>query len=277
MEFRQLEYFVAVAEELSFGRAAKKLNVSQPAISKQIKLLEEELDTFLFDEVQKQKHKRVVLTEEGSYFLHEAAKILKQSKESLEGLKRLKGKRKTITLAVYKSLPKTVFQQVLALLDFEDIELKVLELESTNSVAQSVQQDEAVLGVILSTKPIADGILLQEGGLEVGVSSNHSLANKDELFAYQLKNENWVGETLTDFGLESGRNTEKQVFSSFELSMAWVEAGNGICLLPSFYPSSLHRIPLKQSSGFVACYQYLIFKKGTRSSVVNRLLSNYSL
>jgi DNA-binding transcriptional LysR family regulator len=74
MELRHLRYFLKVAEELHFGKAAEKLFITQPPLSRQIKQLEEELGVMLFE----RSKKRVRLTAQGLYLKEEAAKVLAQ-------------------------------------------------------------------------------------------------------------------------------------------------------------------------------------------------------
>jgi DNA-binding transcriptional LysR family regulator len=79
MELRHLRYFVGVASELSFTRAAQKLHVAQPALSRQIRQLEDELGIKLLE-----RDKRgVQLTEAGKAFLAEARTLLKQSEHAV--------------------------------------------------------------------------------------------------------------------------------------------------------------------------------------------------
>ena len=72
MKLRQLQFFIAVAEELSFSRAAIKLHVAQPSLSTQIKLLEEEVGAQLFE----RDKRHVSLTPAGRRFQQRAMSVL---------------------------------------------------------------------------------------------------------------------------------------------------------------------------------------------------------
>jgi DNA-binding transcriptional LysR family regulator len=79
VELRHLRYFVAVAEELSFRKAARRLSVSEPAVSQQVADLEDELGQKLFN----RDSRRVELTEIGRVFLRGARRTLASAKEAV--------------------------------------------------------------------------------------------------------------------------------------------------------------------------------------------------
>jgi DNA-binding transcriptional LysR family regulator len=102
MELRQFRYFVAVAEELHFTRAAQRLNIGQPPLSLQIKAIERELGVTLL----KRTRRKVELTAAGALFLQEARLALVQAAHAVDTVVRAaKGEIGTLRLSFVTSAP----------------------------------------------------------------------------------------------------------------------------------------------------------------------------
>ncbi|MGB9402828.1 MAG: LysR family transcriptional regulator, partial [Candidatus Acidiferrales bacterium] len=80
MELHHLRYFLAVAEDLSFTLAAKRLKMAQPPLSRQIQFLETELGVQLFE----RRSRRIFLTDSGSRFMTAARLVLEQAQLALD-------------------------------------------------------------------------------------------------------------------------------------------------------------------------------------------------
>ncbi|MFM1450168.1 LysR substrate-binding domain-containing protein [Yersinia enterocolitica] len=102
IELRHLRYFIAVAEELHFGRAAERLRISQPPLSQQIRILEEQIGARLFA----RNNRNVSLTQAGVLFLKEAYQILAQVSAAAEKAARLhRGESGELTIGFTSSAP----------------------------------------------------------------------------------------------------------------------------------------------------------------------------
>jgi DNA-binding transcriptional LysR family regulator len=109
-EPRLLRAFVAVAEELHFGRAAKRLHISQPPLSTQIRRLERQLEVRLFE----RDRRHVSLTEAGTFLLDRARHLLAETERARHEVRRIaQGEAGVLAIgytptAVYDLLPKLI-------------------------------------------------------------------------------------------------------------------------------------------------------------------------
>src|SRR5690625_4827072 len=145
MELRQLEYFMAVCRELHFTRAAERLGIAQPTLSQQIRLLEHEIGTPLFD----RSGKRTAMTEAGEILLRYSYNIfheLSQARDAiseLQGLERGSLKIGSLLTAVDYLLPPVVmaFHR-----SYPNIELSISGLR-TGDIYEGLLQNQLDLGI----------------------------------------------------------------------------------------------------------------------------------
>ena len=110
IELRHFRYFLAVAEQLHFGRAAEQLHMAQPPLSTQIRQLEEMLEVQLFT----RSKRKVELTQAGQVFLEEAHKVMEAVSRAASAAKQAgEGVRGRLRLGFASSAPFGIFPQVL--------------------------------------------------------------------------------------------------------------------------------------------------------------------
>jgi DNA-binding transcriptional LysR family regulator len=146
MDIRQLRYFVTVAEELNFSRAATKLHMSQPPLSQQIKALEEEMVVMLFLRTRRE----VKLTDAGKVFLRESRSVLAHLQAAVDTtLKTAKGDIGELRLGMATSAVFHVMPKILERLQaqFPQVNVAVTDMGSRDQI-RAVLQDKIDIGII---------------------------------------------------------------------------------------------------------------------------------
>jgi len=250
-----LETFVAVAEELHFGRAAKRLHIAQPAVSRQVKRLEDELGVQLLV----RDRRRVVLTEAGQIYLREARTIL--ARVELAQQEACRAERGEIGSLFIGYSPffiiHPVFPEAVRLYreHFPDVGLQMQELYPSEQVVALL---EGVIDVGVLWLPVADeGLHVGETTLEeplvVVLPANHPLASSDKVALEDLAEEpfvlfpRWQGpgvhDVFTGVCREAGFVPQVVVeANSVQGMVSMVATGIGVSLVPlSVCESGLQR------------------------------------
>lgn len=192
MNFRQLEIFLAVAENQSFVKASAKLYIAQSAVSIAIRKLEEELDLKLFI----RNNKRVELTAEGTTLLSHAKMIMAQTEDAKLELAEMGNlKRGEVKLGVPAMLASYFFPSYLV--DFKKqhpyIKITIID-EGTKLIRQQLAQGIIDMGIISLDEP-TDGIeshpILHEEML-LCLSRSHPLANQQVINFTALKDQRLI-------------------------------------------------------------------------------------
>ncbi|MFD0713417.1 LysR family transcriptional regulator [Paenibacillus sp. GCM10027626] len=185
MDTRHVHYFLAVCKHLHFTKAAQELGISQPTLSQQIRVLEDELGAALFDRI----GKKTILTEAGKLLLIYSKKMLEAEHDAKEAIKQLLvGGGGTIRLSVLPSdldfqlvplfvrfheyFPATQLQAISSLTIHEDI----LENKADLGIGLIRHEDSRLLQIPLRSEPY-----------ELIVSRAHPLAEKKQISLQDIK------------------------------------------------------------------------------------------
>ena len=292
MELRQLRYFVAVATAQHFGRAAAQLCVSQPALSQQIQLLERELGVELFDHQQRQRQRRVVLTEAGTVFLAAAESILRQSRAAVEAVRRVGAQARTVELGYYQLLRPDRLAGIVERFraHFPEVRFHLHELPTFRAVQEALVAGRLDLGLTLEPllHPELAARPFGQGGLAVALPAAHPLAALPEVPLEALGHEQWVEisrplhpvyddiEQMCQRAGFSRRGAIVQEASSLELLSNLVRLGIGIAFVPSFFdlsqvPGVVAR-PLRVTGAGVVLTQCVAYRAGQAGPLLQALM-----
>ena len=177
MEINELKTFVAVAEQASFSLAAKHLYLTQPAVSKRVTALEEQLATKLFDRV----GRRVCLTEAGKALLPKAYGILKEIDESRRMIANLSGQvRGRLSLGTshhigLHRLP-PILRAYISRFPEVELDLHFLDSEAGCDEVERGKLDLAVVTLPPTPPPAISLLQIWDDPLDIVVAPDHPLA-----------------------------------------------------------------------------------------------------
>jgi len=151
IELRHLRYFLAVAKP-HFTRAAETLYISQPTLSQQIKQLEAELGTTLFDRI----GKRVILTE-GERFCGSCARVLVELEQAQAAVQELEVATRELTVGTVQTVNAYMIPDLAACFaaSYPTISLHIQEL-SADEIESGLEQGRLHLGISLRPPPLLD-------------------------------------------------------------------------------------------------------------------------
>jgi DNA-binding transcriptional LysR family regulator len=222
MELRHLVYFKAVAEELNYRKAAEKLFISQPGLSRQVKQLEELLGVQLFE----RDKKRVELTAAGAFLKGEVDFVINHL-EATKGQLRLieSGKVGELRIGFLGSASNQILPDLLSRINTEEPLITTSLEELSNSVqVEMIQKVKLDLGFVrLASVP--DGLEIKpvfRDTFSLVVPENHSISNSEFRSVYQFSEESFI------------------LFSS-DYSNHYYEQIMGICRDAGFSPKIRHK------------------------------------
>ncbi|WP_449278914.1 LysR family transcriptional regulator [Leucobacter sp. GX24907] len=245
--FVQLKSFVVVAEELHFGRAAERLRITQPPLSRQIRRLEEEVGFSLLDRTKRQ----VTLTVAGTAFLEEARKLLSLADRSQDMAERISTGQSGVASI---GMTGTGILAMLTLLIDDlnehapELELEVLEMVTKDQIS-AILNGTIDVG-LLRTPPNHDeleSVVVHTERLMAAVSSRHPLG----VSTAPLDTRDLAGEVMVDYAPAQGKYlhdlvkatlrdvpvTFRQQVTQVQSALAFVVANSGLAFVPE---SAMH-------------------------------------
>jgi DNA-binding transcriptional LysR family regulator len=269
VDLRKLRYFVAVAEELHFGRAADRLHIAQPVLSRQIRALEDELHVQVF----KRDRRSTELTAAGRQLLDDARPLL----ASAEGLRRraVAASREASTFALGFMPGITVTASVRALGARHpnlNIQLVRTSWDDQVDVLHDGRVDVSVVRLPIEQRGLTVRPLFDEPRVVV-LPSDHRLAGKESVTIADLATEHLLQNPdavpeWRDVAVELRESRAKPPprFHSVEEKLEHVAAGNGIAIIPtstaSFYTrSDIAHIPVEDIGPNRVCLAWVASRR----------------